>query len=393
MQGLQQYKSGVLRYYSNSFIKLLRYFILLFIILLTPYDLFSQSGYYSTDSTTFYGANVLAGNDRQNARICRVEREGEILEFTPDEISEYGFDDGRVFVSRTIQGEEANYKVFLERITNGNVTLYYFKGKKVKTYFLEKDSTLFVELPKKDDEKSYKDKLIAITGDCSSVSEAGKFVKYKKRSLSKFIQRYNACELKPFPHFRFGAIVGYEYAKILLSNGAIDNFQYFDYDYDRGLAFGIFMEQPIFVSDFSLYVELNYVKHGYSYNRLLDSKDLDFVANLSSLKFPLMLRYRVPTNKVRPYANLGFIGTYNLDNTYTLYDSRILENTIELGEELGDAFYDSFQLGYCLGAGVEFKIYSKYSLFIEFRYFKQNWLIHPKRTGNQNFGIFTGINF
>lgn len=241
----------------------MRYLIIIFLISLLPILSFGQSDYFSTDSTSSLGIKLIDGGDLINSQFCQVKKGDKTIQYTPYEVKEYGFKDGRVYISKEIQIADSSKRVFLERLKKGNTTLYYYRGKGLKTFFIQKDSTLFVEIPEQDTEEDYSTQLLNLTKDCSNVSDACKLVSYNKKSLSKLISRYNQCELKPFPHFKYGFLIGYEFLRLIPSSEQNYNLKYFDYKYDGGFTIGIFLDNPILVSDISLHVELLLSKHGY----------------------------------------------------------------------------------------------------------------------------------
>jgi len=282
----------------------------------------------------------------------------------------------------------------LERLHKGETTLYYYKGKGFETFFIQKDSTLFVEIPKQNAvEEDYSKQLSNLTKDCSNVYVACKLVSYNKKSLYKFITRYEQCVLKPFPHFKYGLLLGYEFLRLIPSSEQNVNLEYFDYKYDGGSSIGLFLDNPILVSDFSVHAELLFTKHGYSYNKLVDNKDLDFVANFTSLNIPFLLRYAYPSNKIRPFINVGIKGTYFVKNKTLMQETIIDETTIEINDTEIRSMISDFQLGYVIGGGSEYKLNDKNSLFFELRYCNQYSQGDSEFVGNSAFSVLTGINF
>lgn len=366
---------------------------IIFLITFLPIISFGQSEYFSTDSSTYVGIKLINGGDLINSQLCQVEKRDTVITYTPYEVKEYGFKDGRVYISKEIQIADSSKRVFLERLHRGETTLFYYKGKGVKTFFIQKDSTLFVEVPKQNTAKEdYSKQLLDLTKDCSNVSDACKLVSYNKKSLSRFITRYNLCELKPFPHFRYGVLIGYEFSKLITSDEENKNLKYFDYKYDGGFSVGLFIDNPILVSDFSLHVEFFLSKHGYSYHKLVDNKDVDFVANYTSLNVPLLVRYAYPSNKIRPFINVGINGTYFIKNETFLYETAINETTIEINDTGITSMISDFQLGYVIGGGFEYKLNYKNSLFFELRYCNQYKQGNSEFLGNTKFSVLTGIN-
>lgn len=374
-------------------IKKLLYIILAIIII--PITTFGQTDYFLTDSTISSGIKLINGNKKNNFRFCQVKDGGENVKYSPDEITEYGFKDGRVYISKKIKLSDSFQKVFLECLNKGKINLYYYNGDGLKTFFLEKDSTSLIEIPKHNrDNISYNNQLLDLTSDCSAIADATKVVSYNKKSLTKLIERYDDCKRRPFPHLRYGLTAGYELAKLIpTSNHEIGYTNFFDYKYDGGFSIGLFIDNPILVSDFSLHSELYYSKHGYSYNELVADRDIDFVANISSLKLPLLIRYTYPSNKFRPFLNIGAVFSYNFKNENLRYETTITENIIEINDIKESSLIDDIQLGYCIGGGIECKLDFKHSLFFEFRYNNQYGISDPKSIKISGYNFVTGINF
>lgn len=376
--------------YENT----MKHFYIIFLFILLPTLSSGQNDYFSIDSSIFVGIKLTDGGDLINSKICQVENGENTIQYTPYEVEEYGFKDGRVYISKEIQIADSSKRVFLERLHRGETTLYYYKGKGTETFFIQKDSTLFVEIPAKVAKgEGYSKQLINLTKDCSNVSDACKLVRYNKKSLSKLISRYNQCELKPFPHLKYGFLTGYEFLRLIPSGERDDYLEHFDYKYDGAFLIGLFFDNPILVSDFSLHAELLLSKHGYSYNKLVDNRDLDFVANFTSLNIPLLLRYAYPSNKIRPFINTGIKGTYFVKNKTLLYETTIGETTIEINDAEINAMKSDFQLGYVIGGGMEFKLNYKNSVFFELRLCNQYNQAGSGFTGNSAFSVLTGLNF
>lgn len=374
-----------------SKINLRIYLLLIFCFFAT--SLFAQTGYYATDSTMSSGIKLIDGTDYDNSRVCKVKKGKEIIKFTPYEISEYGFNEDRTYVSKDIYISDSSEKVFLERLVKGETNLYYYKGKNIKTFFLEKDSTIFIEISKKNN-NGYKSILNEFTNDCNAVSNAIKLVRYNKKSLAKLTERYNNCELKPFPFLRYGVIIGYEIDKLIPnSNVEIDYLNEFSYKYESGYTIGLFIDNPILVSDFSFHAEINYSKQSFSYNIKEENKDIDLLINISSLSIPLILRYTYPSLKFRPYINLGGIFSYHFNNKInSLFEANIDDNIIEINKISNSTIYDH-QAGFNLGGGIQYSLDYRRSIFIELRYNKLYGISNSGSFNNDVLQILTGINF
>jgi hypothetical protein len=351
-----------------------------------------QADYISTDTSTTSGIKLIDGGEILNSRFCQVKVKQKIVQYSPLEIHEFGFTDGRVYISKEIKLTDSSERVFLERLSSGRINLYYYKSKGSKIYILEKDSAQYITFRQSDiNSISYKDQLLGITEDCPYVRNVIKFVGYNKKSLSEIITRYNNCDLQPFPHIRYGLVAGYE---ISIPNpgkkNSNDYIDYFDWRNDGGFAAGLFIDNPIAVSDFSLHTEIYYSRHGYSYYKLIDKKDIDFVANISSLKLPVLLRYSYPSNKYRPFINAGAMMTFKTRNEYMIMETTVLNKTAEINYT-HTPLPGKFQKGYSIGTGLEICINSQRSVFLEARFNKQYDYAGVLHESYINF--MAGINF
>ena len=362
---------------------------------------FGQNAYISTDSTGTSGIKLIDGGDLRNSMFCQEIRGDSIIKYSPYELKEYGFKNGEVYVSKNIQIADSSKRVFLECLNRGKTTLYYYKGKNIQTFFIEKDSTPFVELPKKNLKKiNYSEQLLSITKDCPNVTDACKLTGYSKKSLTKLIERYNNCELKPFPHFKYGIIIGYEFSRLTLANAVNewvtyinDPLRYFKNTHDGSFSSGIFIDNPILVSDFSLHVELLYYKHGYSSSESSENGDFDFVANYTLINVPILIRYTYPSNSIRPFANIGLNGSYFIKKEALLDESTIETDAVITNRINLTSLFDNYLLGYVIGTGIEFKLNFRNALFLELRYIHQYGLDNPKSLQIAGFNLLTGISF
>lgn len=383
----------------------MKHFFIIFLISFIPILSFGQNAYFSIDSSTSVGIKLIDNGDLINSRLCQVKKGESKINYTPYEVDEYGFKDGRIYISKEIQIADSSKRVFLERLHNGKTTLFYYRGKGIKTFFLENDSATLVELPKQDAAKEHYSELLAnFTDDCPNVSDACKLVSYNKRSLSKLIKRYNKCESKPFPHFKYGFIIGYEFSKLVPSEKQNDGFEYviqnkesgldyFDYNYDSDFSVGVFIDHPILVSDFSVHVELLFSKHGYSYEYTSEARDLDLIINVSTLKVPLLVRYSLPKNNFRPYFNAGPVYSYNLKNEGFLYESSVSENGIEIKDLFEGSIIPKNEIGYAVGCGLKYDLDFKRAVFLEIRYSQQFGISDVFSNKNTMINISAGINF
>jgi hypothetical protein len=368
--------------------------ILILILNILSINLFCQKGYYFSDSTSSYGIYIVDGGARSNSKICQVKQKDRIVIFTPDELKEYGFENGKTYISKKIQINDSNQQVFLERVFSGKINLYYYKGQQSFTYFIEKDSSFLIELSKKKDSINFRNSLSDLTHDCKNLVDASRLVTYKRATLVKYLKRYNSCKLNPFPFFKYGFILGYEISKLVTSSSMkFEELYLFDYKYDGGITIGLFIDYPIMVSDFSLHAETYFSSHGYSYNKSSPRRDLDVLINTASLNVPVLIRYTLPILKIRPFIDLGGMYSFNLMNENALYSSTIDDDIIYIDGVTGSSLISDHEIVYSMGCGIQWNINYRNSIFFQFRY---NDMVHKSNQesfGKRQIQIQTGYNF
>lgn len=383
-------------------------------IFLLPICVNGQNDYLIRDSARNVGVKLIDGGNLKNLHFCRVVKGNDTLEFTPEEVSEYGFKDGRVFVSRQILLNGNLENVFLEKLTEGKLSLYYLKSKNLKQFYIEKNDSSFTQLVKKDEANvKFKTHLVQMTRDCPEVSGASKLVTFKKRSMKELIYRYNHCISKPFPHVKYGVFVGYEYLRLADTKAQYGDLEYFDFTYDGAVSLGAFVELPILVSDFSFRTELSFSSHAYTYSKNVDDADIDFGADLTSLEVPLLFKYSIPINNIRPFFNVGVVGSFFVKNETILNRTSIYNGqlvTVDLKDywkvfQIDNAGYvvnykefirplvSDINFGYYLGAGLEIDLNYRKSLLIEFSYQDLYQLRKSEISGVSGFNVKAGISF
>lgn len=349
----------------------MRNIVSVLILILSCLGAFGQRGFYTTDSTTSVGVKIIDNGRIENGRWCEVKNGNKTDKYSPHEVEIYGFNNRRIYVSKKITYSDSSNVYFLEQLSAGQLTLYYFADKKYNTYFIEKDSTTFFELSKgKKSEHSYYQKQLQEMGsDFPEIYNNAKLVRYNRRSLSKFIDEYNNRLYKPFPYFKIGLVGLTEMSQFIppqnASNGSIGQI---NYDYDNSLGAGVFMDIPIDVSNFSCHMEILYTNHSYSFSTESTNGIIDFAANTSSGKVPIMLRYTYPSKKISPFLNAGAIIAYHTNKKSKLFETIFSDNTGVIEDITDEPLLSDFQKGGAAGVGTEYRLDYKHSLFFELRF-------------------------
>lgn len=303
-----------------------------------------------TDSLVSVGIKLKAGTAKENAQFVRMKNGNSEISYSAEELTEYGFKNGIVYLSKNISVSGQNKKVFLERLEHGKITLYYFITEGIKTYFLEKDSAVFIEITKDD----FRKHLLEYTSDYRWKGEQVRLVKYNKKSLSQLISMYNNGYNRPLPYPRFGVIAGYSRTSLNvpagMSNEHLDEISFVP---GTSALIGVFADLPIEQSYFSLNTGVNITKNGFSVNSVSPQADIDVVINTTSLNVPVLLRYTLPTLAWRPFINAGGSYLYHLTNKSSVYRSSIDQNTVRINKVEQKPLLSTSMVGYSLGIGLQ----------------------------------------
>jgi hypothetical protein len=333
----------------------------------------SQNDYFVKDSVTRTGISLSDGKEVVNHRVCGVREGGKMVEYTPWQVKEYGFRDGRIYLAKDIPLPDSTQRVFLEQLVYRK--LYYYRGKEGKTFFMKEDSARFVELPEHHkgpdgSDISFRDDLSRLTSDCPQMADAVKLVRYNRTGYKKFMNRYEKCEHKPFPFLKFGVVAGYSTCKpVPKPSVSIPEVKQMEFSYDGGFSAGLFVDSPILLSDVSLFASLLFSQHEFSGNTMARNYvDVDFYGKMSSLQIPVLIRYSFPSNRIRPFINAGGVFSYNFKTESYLYQATIYNQVIEISDVTEMSLIQPVMIGYSIGGGAALQILPRNWLSVEVRY-------------------------
>ncbi|MBT3208489.1 MAG: hypothetical protein HN704_07245 [Bacteroidetes bacterium] len=94
----------------------MKYSHIIFLIVFIPAHSSGQNEYFATDSSKSIGINLIDGGDLTNSRMCQVKNGAQTTKYSPYELKEFGFKDGRVYISKEIQIADSSIRVFLKRL-------------------------------------------------------------------------------------------------------------------------------------------------------------------------------------------------------------------------------------------------------------------------------------
>jgi opacity protein-like surface antigen len=368
------------------------YYLLIILFFTIAVKLNAQSGYIFKSKDTISSAVFIDQGHKMNTKCCVILQNDSLIRYKPNEIYGYSITQGPRYYSKTIRINDSLQTIFLEQIAERPYKLFYLNHGE-KRFFIELDNkTLHEFYP--DSKKGFvqfDSVLDSVFNECDYIINQKDRVKYTKSSLKLFFERYDKCENKPFPQFRFGATLGYGWFhyKSPITEHEINNLEFGNI----GAAnFGFFIDQPLYLSTFTLHIDVLYFKQASGYSYQQDGKDLDFVANIHSLLAPVQIRYTLFGKKISPYVNAGVAFAYNFKNENYFINATISDdNTVYIDID-DESYISDFQMGFVAGAGLEFPITKNHSLFTEVKY--ENLFGSPsKQLNTRYFHLNLGIIF
>jgi hypothetical protein len=357
----------------------------------------SQKDYIITDTTTNFGIQLVDASEVFNGQFIQQFIRDTILRFTPRDCKEYGFEDGRVYVRKSIASPDTQQIVFLQRLANGKATLYYFNAGHSKSYFLEKDNGPLVQLliPEGTQQISQlPEAILNLTSDCQDFSEMAEDANYKKKSFIQLIQRYNHCDIRPFPHFRYGIQAGTALSKIdpdlaTLAAAPLP----LTFDLELAWLWGAFIDIPLKAGPFSIHVAAQYHDLHYRTGGSTGNEEFDFVVNATSIQLPTTFRYTFISRKWKPFLEAGAVLCYNFKHENIIYHSTATGPHVEIQTPIEPGWIGKTRAGYLLGLGIEYAIHLHHSIFFETRYMNQYNLQGSSGSTNADFQFTLGYNF
>ncbi|TVQ08585.1 MAG: hypothetical protein EA361_16405 [Bacteroidetes bacterium] len=360
----------------------------------------AQSDYYSTDSTVVVGVTVIDQGAFLNARVCIVEKPNQKLEFTPYEISEYKTQ-GKVYVSKEIEKNGEQRKFFLERLVDGNVSLYYFRAKGGRIYYFQEEGKELTALPRRlstNGKQSYKEILSNELQNCTHTPQHLRIARYNKRALAGFFNKYSSCSPLPFSVTRYGIIAGYgSFVHSVPGYSSETLVRNFNFRYHPQYVVGAYIDKPLYRNAVSLYMALTISEHAESGFVRYDDTDLDILTNSVNLQLPLMIRYRLHTHALTPFVSAGGIIGHDLYNNTRVFQTHFEQEVITTNLVPHNIPEVNPFVGFTAGAGMEYRLNFRNRISIEVQYLNMLPMGSNKTKtillGRSGFQLLTGINF
>lgn len=360
----------------------------------------AQGDYYATDSSAVIGMKIIDQGAYLNARVCVVEERDQKIEFTPYEITEYQTK-GTVYVSKEIEHNGEQKRFFLERLADGEVSLYYFRERGGYTFYFQREGEELTALPRRLDtngKKTYKEILADELEDCTYTPKHLRTARYTKSALAGFFDNYNSCIPMPFSVTRYGLTAGYgsfvhsvpDYSK----GNILRDFNFQNYSQ---FSAGVFADTPLYRNAISLYIALILSEHSVSEYSRVDDTDLDILTNSVNLQLPFMIRYRIHTYALTPFVSAGGVAGFDLYNNTRVFQTHFEQNVITTNMVQFNVPDPNLFLGFSAGAGMEYRLNFRNRISIELQYLNMLPMGSNKSENillsRSGFQLLTGINF
>jgi len=357
---------------------------------------FSQTdfrpGYYITLTGDTVKGLVDYRGEIRNSKFCVFKKDetSEESKFLANEIKAYRFTDSKYYVSKLVTTEKEETLIFLEYLVNGIDDLYYYRDENKDHYFIETAECRLVELT--NDEKTvyiegregtvkskkYLGQLKATFSNCPEVQKQIETTELTHKSLIKIVKSYHdyVCDgEKCIVYEKNVAKVNLNLIPVFGINSTRIDFEnesvYKDYNFENKLsyAFGLLLNisLPRLNEKLSLQTGLIYTKHFYGTYYENGNYRSDFGLYAYYIKNPIAIRYIFPKYKIRPFANVGMYNTYVLRTNFQLLNAYLGSDEVNVTIKKTEDF-SKLQVTFFAGAGLQYFINKRNSVFVEYRY-------------------------
>ena len=328
----------------------------------------ADKGYYVKNSVLYDGIYFNRENRMERSKRLSIVKQlrHEAITYHPEDIEEYGFPNGKKYVSAVINFNGSAKSVFLEEVVNIQdsviVFLYCSENNDDMFFLLRGQENRFEMVNSNAPDEIWN--IFRSLNNCSNVDGIENFPKkLNTKTINVFYRAYNDCNPNLFPKPQLGAV-----ANVGLGKPQTNEFPYYKYNLDLVFSIGLFAQLP-FDECMALRIEALYSfldnKKGTLKNY---SNSAEYKRN--SIQTPLLFRYSFNYTKGKniPYMEAG--PCFDIAFSGGKYRNGILQK-LPKGTILDDYSIINFMYGFSLGTGIEHKINNQKSLHFGLRY---NWL-------------------
>src|SRR5688572_9769045 len=197
-----------------------KYCLTVIVVALFSHCSVSQDSYIATDSSMNTGMKIMEGGAKDNAQFIRVNVNGKIVRYTPDNLQEYGLKDGGSFHSFNISSNGVEKGYFFERLFKGRYSIYYLPDNMgSSTFYITPNDTIpLAGIPREKDQ--YINFLVDYVRDCPLAVKNAAHIKMTKNGLVRFFMNYENCSKSHMARFRYGINAGMAIVKFTPGNNS-----------------------------------------------------------------------------------------------------------------------------------------------------------------------------
>ena len=363
-------------------------------ILYSILSTFSQSnykeGFIITNANDTIWGQIDFRTDYTNSLVCKFKQDEKATEkvYKPGEITGYRFlNEGKYYVSRTVEIDSLKRTVFLEFLVQGILNLYYLPEGNGYYFFENKDGVMISTTQKSDKitndnkmkiDNRFKGVISYVFRDDIPLAIQTSKAEFNHKSMIEYTKEYHnqMCESgekciifendykKKFTKFDFSAFSGVEFNDI-----KFNDINYFDINLFKMLSFspivgiGLNISSPRLIKSISLMLDatLSKIAGACDYSYSLSYFQYSFSGMKSN--FSGGLEYIYQKGKIRPALSVGVSYRFLFNLNSTLRENyQIRENEI---------FAQDLSKGIKAGLGIDYQIKGNQFIIMRFLYSKQ----------------------
>lgn len=352
------------------------------------FNVYSQSNYkkgyvITLNNDTIFGL-IDFRTDIMNSQFCKFKpdtTDSEVI-YRPGEIESYRIlNEGKYYVSRTVEIENVKRTVFLEFLVQGLLNLYYFP-EEYGYYFFENKEGKIIGITKKPDEitedrkikkdNRYKGVLSYVLREDISLALKSADVAFGRKSMIEYTKDYHEdmCESgekciifendykKKFTKINVNAFSGIELNEVNFLNVEIPKML----SISPNIGVGLNISSPRVVKSLSLMIDASLSKIAGACDYSVDLRYFQYKFSGMKSNFTGGLEYIYHKGKIRPAISAGFsyCKFFNLNGTWETY-FQTYENVILI---------QNSSLGFKTGLGVDYQIKENQFIVLRFLYSK-----------------------
>ncbi|MDR0232146.1 MAG: hypothetical protein LBI82_08520 [Dysgonamonadaceae bacterium] len=319
-----------------------------------------RQGYIITNEMDTISGLIDFRTYKMNAHACKFKASGTSEEkvFSPGDIYGYRFtDDGKYYVTKDINIDDQQQKVFLEYLIQGLVSLYFYPGEESDYYFFQDESGRMIPVTKQDkvilDDKTrerrfsednrYKSTIGYIFRDSESVSKATNNMLFDQKKMIELTKKYHAEMCKTGEECIQFETKSDKYNKLKISVYAGMQFQTYKFGsiyIEHNPAFKFLPEFSYILPEIGTQLDFSIPRRNKSISLVLDVS----LAKLTTEKQETLAMYENITQYARLEAN-GLVVSGKLGAKYT-YHKGLFRPLIEGGFMVNRLFLSSTYYSY-----------------------------------------------